>query len=404
MQLLNSAAFSSSFTSNSGVPETWLDRVCLPAVETRTQEILSQALAARLDQVLELYDDFIAAYDRYRSNRGPRPDAGLLAVLRFLDDLRPADIDVLIQALRRLETCNPSPDATKCLERMGALLNRLEADRRLKVVALLGELKRLESHESSEYKECFIRIRKDEIARLSMIISSELQILDDSLAGGRIAKLNIVKLLPLFIRYRLAMDTQDLDKATMLVSEMSQFSQMHLTLFGLHLTAQEMESFGKRITQLRKRNLQMFQMKGWTEAARQASRLEQEIAECFLTLTGEDRLEAQKALCRFENAESTVDEMVALSDLHKYSPDIAGKAKEWRSLTDDVCNCRKIGQQLERVQNGIAVFGPGFAPPQLGVVDEEFVQSKESQEITSEMQAFTKFETLINCMNAVMNF
>lgn len=404
MQLLNSAAFSSSFSTGSSVPETWLDRVCLPAVETRTQEILSQALAARLDQVLELYDDYIAAYDRYRSNRGPRPDAGLLAVLRFVDDLRPADIDVLIQALRRLETCNPSPDATKSLERMGALLNRLEADRRLKVAALLGELQRLESHESSEYKECFIRIRKDEIARLSMIISSELQIFEDSLAGGRIAKLNIVKLLPLYIRYRLAMDTEDLDKATMLVAEMSQFSQMHITLFGLHLTAQEMESFGKRITQLRKRNLQMFQMKGWTEAARQASRLEQEIAECFLTLTGEDRLEAQKALCRFENAESTVDEMVALSDLHKYSPDIAGKAKEWRALTDDVCNCRKIGQQLERVQNGIAVFGPGFAPPQLGVVDEEFVQSKESQEITSEMQAFTKFETLVNCMNAVMNF
>ena len=404
MQLLNSAAISSSISSGTSIPDTWLDRLCQPAVETRTQEILSQALASRLQQVLELYDDYIAAYDRYRSNRGPRPDAGLIAVLRFLDELRPADIDVLIQALRRLEVCNPSPEATKSLERLGALVNRLEADRRLKVVALLGEIKRLESHENGEYKECFLRIRKDEIARLSMIVSGELQILENSVAGGRIAKLQIVKLLPLFIRYRLAMDTEDLDQATKLITEMSQFGQMHLTLFGLHLTAQEMESFGKRVTQLRKRNLQMSQMKGWTESARQASRLEQEIAECFLNLAGEDRLEAQKALCRFENAESTVDEMVALSDLHKYCADIASKAKEWRALTSDACNCRKVGQQLERVQSGVAVFGPGFAPPQLGVVDEEFLQNKASQETTSEMQAFMKFESLFNCMNAVMNF
>lgn len=404
MQLLNPAAVSSSISSGTSIPETWLDKVCQPVEETRTQEILSQALAVRLQQVLELYDDFVAAYDRYRSNRGPRPDAGLTAVLRFLDEIRPADIDVLIQALRRLEVANPSPDATRSLERLAALLKRLEADRRLKVIALLGEIKRLESHENSEYKECFLRIRKDEIARLSLIVSGELQILENSLAGGRIGKLQVVKLLPLFIRFRLAMDTEDLDQATRLISEMSQFSQMHLTLFGLHLTAQEMESFSKRITGLRKRNLQMSQMKGWTESARQASRLEQEIAECFLTLSPEDRLEAQKALCRFENAESTIDEMVALSDLHKYSPEIAARAKEWRILTSDVCTCRKIGQQLERVQNAVAVFGPGFAPPQLGVVDEEFAQNKAKQETTSEMQVFVKFEQLFNCMNAVMNF
>lgn len=376
----------------------------MPEEQTRTQELLSQALATRLQQVLELYDDYIAAYDRYRSNRGPRPDAGLLAVLRFLDELRPADIDVLIQALRRVEATSPSVDATQSFERLGALINRLEADRRLKVIALLGEIKRLEAHETGEYKECFLRIRKDEIARISMIVHSELNILDSAQASGRIAKLNIVKLLPLFIRYRLAMDTEDLDQATELISEMSQFTQMHLTLFGLHLTAREMESFVKRINHLRRRNLQMSQMKGWTEAARQANRLEQEIAECLLMLSGEDRLEAQKALCRFENAESTVDEMVALSDLHKYLPDIAARAKEWRTLTNDVCVCRKIGQQLERVQNSIAVFGAGFAPPQLDVIDEEFVQSKESQETTSEMQVFMKFEALFNCMNAVMNF
>ena len=185
---------------------------------------------------------------------------------------------------------------------------------------------------------------------------------------------------------------------------MGQFTQMHLTLFGLHLTAQEMESFVKRINQLRRRNLQMFQMKGWTEAARQATRLEQQIAECFLSLSGENRLEAQKALCRFENAESTVDEMMALSDLGVYSQEIAAMAKEWRALTKDVCICRKIGQQLERVQNGIAVFGPGFAPPQLAVVDEDYEQNKAKQETTSEMQAFMKFEALFNCMNAVMNF
>ncbi len=404
MQLLNSSAAFSAVSSGPSVSQTWLDEVCLPAPETQTQEILSHALASRLQHVLDLYDDFIVAYDRYRSNRGPRPEAGLLAVLRFLDELRPADIDVLIQALRRLEASNPSPDATKSVERLTALLKRLEADRRLKVIALLGEIKRLESHERSEYKECFLRIRKDEIARLSLIVGGELQILENSLAGGRIGKLQVVKLLPLFIRFRLAMDTDDLDQATKLISEMSQFSQMHLTLFGLHLTAQEMESFGKRITQLRKRNLQMAQMKAWTEAARQAARLEQEIAACFLTLSGESRLEAQKALCRFENAESTVDEMVALSDLHKYSADIASKAKEWRALTSDMCNCRKIGQQLERVQNSVSIFGPGFSPPPLAVFDEEFIQSKESQEITSEMQAFMKFESLFNCMNAVMKF
>ena len=402
MQLLNSAAFSS--TLSPVVANTWLDKVCFPAEETRTTEMLSQALASRLQQVLELYDDYIAAYDRYRSNRGPRPDAGLLAVLRFLDELRPADIDVLIQALRRLEATSPSVDATKSFERLGALINRLEADRRLKVIALLGEIKRLEAHETGEYKECFLRIRKDEVARISMIVHSELSILEGAQASGRIAKLNIVKLLPLFIRYRLAMDTEDLDFATELISAMSQFTQMHLTLFGLHLTQKEMESFIKRINHLRRRNLQMSQMKGWTEAARQASRLEQEIAECLLTLSGEDRLEAQKALCRFENAESTVDEMVALSDLHKYSPDVAARAKEWRALTNDACNCRKIGQQLERVQNSIAVFGAGFAPPQLDAIDEDFVQSKESQVTTSEMQVFMKFEELFNCMNAVMNF
>ncbi len=402
MQLLNSAAFSSPASST--VSSTWLDKVCLPAQETLSQEMLSHSLSERLQQVLELYDDYVVAYDRYRSNRGPRPDAGLLAVLRFLDELRPSDIDVLIQALKRLETVAPSEEAAKSFERLGALVNRLEADRRLKVNALLGEIKRLESHENGEYKECFLRIRKDEIARLSTIVSGEMQILEGSQAGGRIGKLNVVKLLPLFIRYRLAMDTADLDHATELVSEMGQFSQMHLTLFGLHLPAKEMDSFVKRINQLRRRNLQMFQMKGWTEAARQANRLEQEIAECFLSLSAEDRLEAQKALCRFENAESTVDEMVALSDLHKYSADIATRAKEWRALTSEVCKCRKIGQQMERVQNGIAVFGPGFAPPQLAVVDEEFVQNKESQEITSEMQAFMGFEALFNCMNAVMNF
>ncbi len=402
MQLLNSAAFTAS--TNPVVANSWLDDVCLPAQETRTQEMLSQALAARLQQVLELYDDYVAAYDRYRSNRGPRPDAGLLAVLRFLDELRPADIDVLIQALRRLEAASPSVDATKSFERLGALINRLEADRRLKVIALLGEIKRLEAHESGEYKECFLRIRKDEVAKISMIVHSELEILEGAQASGRIAKLNVVKLLPLFIRYRLAMDTEDLDQATQLISEMSHFTQMHLTLFGLHLTQKEMESFIKRINQLRRRNLQASQMKGWTESARQASRLEQEIAECLLNLSGEDRLEAQKALCRFENAESTVDEMVALSDLHKYSMDVATKAKEWRALTNEVCVCRKIGQQLERVQNGIQVFGAGFAPPELAVVDEAFVQNKESQETTSEMQVFMKFEELFNCMNAVMNF
>jgi len=344
MQLLNSAAFSASV--NSSVPSTWLDKVCLPAEETVSQSVLSQALSARLQQVLELYDDFLAAYDRYRSNRGPRPDAGLLAVLRFLDELRPSDIDVLITALKRLETVAPSEEATKSHERLGALINRLEADRRLKAVALLGEVKRLESHENGEYKECFLRIRKDEIARLSMLVNSEMEILEKAQAGGRIAKLQIVKLLPLFIRYRLAMDTQDLDHATELVSEMGQFSQMHLSLFGLHLTAKEMEAFQKRVSQLRRRNLQMFQMKGWTEAARQAARLEQEIAECFMALSSDDRLESQKALCRFENAESTVDEMVALSDLHKHSADIATKAKEWRALTSEVCKCRKVGQQM----------------------------------------------------------
>lgn len=401
MQLLNSAA---SASVSSTASNAWMDKVCMPAQETRTQEVLSQALAARLQQVLELYDDYIAAYDRYRSQRGPRPDAGLLAVLRFLDELRPSDIDVLINALKRLEVVSPSAEAQKSLERLGALINRLEADRRLKVVALLSEIKRLDSHETGEYKECFLRIRKDEIARMSMIVNGEMEILEKSLAGGRIAKLQIVKLLPLFIRFRLAMDTEDLDHATELISEMGQFTQMHLTLFGLHLTAQEMESFVKRINQLRRRNLQMFQMKGWTEAARQASRLEQEIAECFLTLSGENRLEAQKALCRFENAESTVDEMMALSDLGVYSQEIATMAKEWRALTNDVCKCRKIGQQLERVQNGVAVFGPGFAPPQLAVIDEEFVQNKEKQETTSEMPAFMKFDALFNCMNAVMNF
>jgi len=402
MQLLNSAAFSASASST--VPSTWLDKVCLPEVETLSQELLSQALSARLQQVLELYDDYLAAYDRYRSNRGPRPEAGLLAVLRFLDELRPSDIDVLIHALKRLETVSPSDAAVKSFERLGALINRLEADRRLKVLALLNEIKRLEAHETGEYKECFLRIRKDEVARLSMLVHSEMEILENAQASGRIAKLQIVKLLPLYIRFRLAMDTQDLDHATELISEMGQFSQMHLTLFGLHLTAKEMESFQKRISQLRRRNLQMFQMKGWTQAARQAARLEQEIAECFLVLPAEDRLEGQKALCRFENAESTVDEMVALSDLHKYSADIATKAKEWRALTSEVCRCRKIGQQMERVQTGIAIFGAGFAPPQLALMDEEYVQNKEKQVITSEMRAFMGFDELFNCMNAVMQY
>ncbi len=150
----------------------------MPAQETRTQEVLSQALAARLQQVLELYDDYVVAYDRYRSNRGPRPDAGLLAVLRFLDELRPSDIDVLIHALKRLETVSPSGEAQKSIERLGSLVNRLEADRRLKVVALLGEIKRLDSHEKGEYKECFLRIRKDEIARISMIVNGEMEILE----------------------------------------------------------------------------------------------------------------------------------------------------------------------------------------------------------------------------------
>ncbi|MBA3856299.1 MAG: hypothetical protein C0507_05255 [Cyanobacteria bacterium PR.3.49] len=404
MQLLNSAAFSSPVGSTSTVPASWLDKLCLPAEETLSQELLSQALSARLQQVLELYDDYLVAYDRYRSNRGPRPEAGLLAVLRFLDELRPSDIDVLIQALKRLEVVAPCENAVKSFQRLGALINRLEADRRLKVLALLNEVKRLESHEKGEYKECFLRIRKDEIARLSMIVHSEMEILENSQASGRIAKLQIVKLLPLFIRYRLAMDTEDLDHATELISEMGQFSQMHLTLFGLHLTVKEMEAFQKRINHLRRRNLQMFQMKGWTEAARQATRLEQEIAECFLALSAEDRLEGQKALCRFENAESTVDEMVALSDLHKYSADIATKAKEWRALTSEVCKCRKIGQQMERVQNGIAIFGAGFAPPQLALMDEDYVQNKEKQVITSEMRAFMGFDELFNCMNAVMQY
>lgn len=401
MQLLNSAVQS---LVGSTVSETWMDKVCLPAEETLSQSLLSQALSARLQHVLELYDDFVVAYDRYRSNRGPRPEAGLLAVLRFLDEIRPSDIDVLIQALMRMEVVAPSEDATRSFERLGALVNRLEADRRLKINALLGEIKRLEAHEKGEYKECFLRIRKDEIARLSMIVNSELVIWENAQAGGRIAKLSIMKLLPLFIRYRLAMDTEDLEQATELVSEMGQFSQLHLTLFGLHLTAQEMETFVKKVNLLRRRNLQMFQMKGWTEAARQAMRLEQEMADSLLALPADVRLEAQKALCRFENAESTVDEMVALSDLHTISADTASKAKEWRALTGDVCKCRKLGQQMERVQTGIAVFGPGYAPPQLAVVDEAFVQNKESQETTSELPAFMAFESLFNCMDAVMRF
>jgi hypothetical protein len=96
--------------------------------------------------------------------------------------------------------------------------------------------------------------------------------------------------------------------------------------------------------------------------------------------------------------------MVALSDLHKYSADIATKAKEWRALTSEVCKCRKIGQQMERVQTGIAIFGAGFAPPQLALMDEEYVQNKEKQVITSEMRAFMGFDELFNCMNAVMQY
>lgn len=402
MQLFNTAAVvvSPAF----GTAENWLDQVCQPVEETQSQQVLSHALSARLQHVLELYDDFVVASERYYSKRGPRPEAALLAVLRLVDDIRPSDIDVLIHALKRLETIAPSELASQSLSRLGPLLDSLDAEKRFKVSALLAEINRLEVHEKGEYKECFIRIRKDEIARLSPAVYSELATLESAIAGGRIAKLNVVKLMPLFIRYQLAKDTEDLERATELIAEMGQFSQLHLTLFGLHLTSQEMQEFDNRVNNLRRRNIQMYQMKNWTEAARQSTRLEQEIAVGFSALPMDIRMDAQRAFRMFETAETTVDEMVALSDVHKVSPELATKAKEWRSLTADVCQCRKLGQQMERVQHAVSVFGPGFAPPQMSV-DTDFVQSKEIQEITSEMPAFKPaFESLLNCMDAVMSF
>lgn len=402
MQLSNTAAavVSPAF----GAAEHWLDQVCQPVAETQSQQVLSHALSERLQQVLELYDDFVVAYDRYISKRGPRPEAALLAVLRLVDVIRPSDIDVLIHALKRLEVIAQSELAAQSLNRLSDMLDKLDAEKRFKVSALLAEINRLEMYEKGEYKECFIRIRRDEIARLSPAVYGELATLENSIAGGRIAKLNVVKLMPLFIRYQLAKDTEDMERATELIAEMGQFSQLHLTLFGLHLTSQEMQQFDQQINNLRRRNIQMFQMKNWTEAARQSTRLEQEIAVGFSALPMDIRMDAQRAFRMFETAENTIDEMVALSDVHKVSPELAIKAKEWRSLTADVCQCRKLGQQMERVQHGVSVFGPGYAPPQM-TGNPEFVQSKEIQEITTELPAFKPaFESLLNCMDAVMSF
>lgn len=344
-------------------PSHWLDRVCQPQTETVSQQLLSAALSARLSAVLDLYDDFRMALKRFQSKRGPRPKAALMAVLRLLDEIQPVELSFLLNGLKRLDALCPTTQTVEQLKSLGEVFNLIHPAARTAVESLLVEIDRLESQERSEYKECFLRLRKDEIARVAPAVYEELKRLEEVQVNGRIAKLNVMRFLPVYIRYLLAMDSSDPDEATDLFAQIGQSATHNVSLFALHLKAHEMDELTKKLTALRKRNLMSYQQLSLSDDAQKAFKLESEILSVLSSLALESRLAAQRALQIFESAESTVDEMMALTELRKLSPELAAKAKRWRLINEPIRRNRVAGQQLEKLQRTLSFLGAGFDPP-----------------------------------------
>ncbi|HEY9787582.1 MAG TPA: hypothetical protein V6D17_19495 [Candidatus Obscuribacterales bacterium] len=374
----------------------------MPQAETQSQKFLTAAISSRLTSILELFEDFKVALKHFQSGKSHRPEAGLSAVLRFVDEIQPSELDVLIDALKQLEAAQPTNQTSLQVKRINEAIASLEPVVRQKVSDVLREINRLEFHERSEYRDCFLRLRKEELAKAAPSVYAELKILDQCAANGRIAKLRLIRILPLYIRYLLVMASDDADESIELVAEMGRHSQYQLGLFGLQLSRAALDDFMRKVSALRRRNVQKFHTMSITEEAQQASKLEGEMAEVFSMLAPEHKKEAEHAIRMFETAATTVDEMVALSSLRQLSPALAAKAKRWRSLTQATVRMRVHGQQLEKVQRAVSLFGASCDPLDFASLFEEDQKDQLEDTTWDALEVIPASLAFANCMSATM--